>query len=50
MHFRSHLDGSKHFISPEKAIEIQNALGADIIMAFDECVPYPCEYERAKKL
>jgi len=49
VHFRSHLDGSKHFISPEKAIEIQNALGADIIMAFDECVPYPCEYERAKK-
>ncbi len=48
VHFRSHLDGSKHFISPEKAIEIQNALGADIIMAFDECVPYPCEYERAK--
>ena len=37
VHFRSHLDGSKHFISPEKAIEIQNALGADIIMAFDEC-------------
>ncbi len=48
VHFRSHLDGSKHFISPEKAIEIQNALGADIIMAFDECVPYPCEYETAK--
>jgi queuine tRNA-ribosyltransferase len=47
--FRSHLDGSKHFISPEKAIEIQNALGADIIMAFDECVPYPCEYENRKK-
>jgi len=41
--FRSHLDGSKHFISPEKAIEIQNALGADIIMAFDECAPYPAE-------
>ena len=47
--FRSHIDGSKHFISPEKSIEIQNALGADIIMAFDECVPYPCEYEYAKK-
>lgn len=48
VHFRSHLDGSKHFISPEKAIEIENALGADIIMAFDECVPYPCDYETAK--
>ncbi|MBM7582306.1 queuine tRNA-ribosyltransferase [Caldicoprobacter guelmensis] len=47
--FRSHLDGSKHFISPEKAIEIENALGADIIMAFDECVPYPCDYETAKE-
>nr|PZN11826.1 MAG: tRNA guanosine(34) transglycosylase Tgt [Caldicoprobacter oshimai] len=48
VYFRSHLDGSKHFISPEKAIEIENALGADIIMAFDECVPYPCDYETAK--
>jgi queuine tRNA-ribosyltransferase len=47
--FRSHLDGSSHFISPEKAMEIQNALGADIIMAFDECVPYPCSYEDASK-
>jgi queuine tRNA-ribosyltransferase len=46
--FRSHLDGSKHFISPEKAIEIQNALGSDIIMAFDECTPYPSSYEYAK--
>ena len=46
--FRSHIDGSKHFISPEKAIEIQNALGADIIMAFDECTPYPSSYEYAK--
>jgi queuine tRNA-ribosyltransferase len=43
--FRSHLDGSKHFISPEKAIEIQEALGADIIMAFDECAPYPADYD-----
>lgn len=49
VHFRSHIDGSKHFISPEKAIEIQNALGADIIMAFDECAPYSCDYEYAKK-
>lgn len=46
--FRSHLDGSKHFLSPEKATEVQMALGADIIMAFDECVPYPAEYEYAK--
>lgn len=46
--FRSHIDGSKHFISPEKAIEIENALGADIIMAFDECLPYPCDYNYAK--
>lgn len=41
--FRSHIDGSKHFISPEKAIEIETALGADIIMAFDECAPYPAD-------
>jgi len=47
--FKSHIDGSKHFISPELAIEIQNDLGADIIMAFDECTPYPCEYDYAKK-
>jgi queuine tRNA-ribosyltransferase len=47
--FKSHIDGSKHFITPEKAIEIQNDLGADIIMAFDECIPYPCEFEYAKK-
>ena len=43
--FRSHIDGSKHFISPEKSIEIQNDLGSDIMMAFDECVPYPASYE-----
>lgn len=43
--FQSHIDGSRHFISPEKAVEIQNQLGADIIMAFDECIPYPSEYE-----
>ena len=42
--FRSHLDGSKHFIGPAQAMEIQGALGADIIMCFDECVPYPAEY------
>lgn len=46
--FRSHLDGSKHFISPEIAVEIQNALGSDIIMAFDECTPYPATHEYAK--
>jgi queuine tRNA-ribosyltransferase len=43
--FHSHLDGSKHFIGPREAVEIQNALGADIIMAFDECSPYPADYE-----
>ena len=42
--FRSHLDGSSHFLSPEKAVEIQQALGADIIMAFDECTPYPADF------
>lgn len=46
--FRSHLSGEKLFISPEKAMEIQNALGADIIMAFDECPPYPAEKEYVK--
>ena len=43
--FKSHLDGSKHFLSPEKVMEIEEALGADIIMAFDECVEYPASYE-----
>lgn len=47
--FRSHLNGDKLFISPEKAMEIQNALGADIIMAFDECPPYPAEYDYVKQ-
>jgi queuine tRNA-ribosyltransferase len=47
--FKSHIDGSKHFLSPEKAIAIQNDLGADIIMAFDECVEYPAEREYAQK-
>ncbi len=47
--FRSHIDGSKHFISPEKSIEIQNSLGSDIMMAFDECTPYPSTYEYAKE-
>ncbi len=43
--FQSHIDGSKHFIGPEEAMEIQKALGSDIIMAFDECAPYPADYE-----
>ncbi len=43
--FRSHLDGSEHFLGPERAVEIQEALGSDIIMAFDECIPYPSEYD-----
>ncbi len=47
--FQSHLDGSRHFISPEKSIEIQENLGADIVMAFDECAPYPCDYEYARR-
>lgn len=47
--FRSHVDGSKHFISPEKSMEIQNCLGSDIMMAFDECVPYPASYEYTKQ-
>lgn len=47
--FRSEIDGSTHFISPERSIEIQNALGADIIMAFDECPPHPSDYEYIRK-
>lgn len=46
--FRSHLDGSSHFFNAEKAMEIQEALGADIVMAFDECSPYPCSWEEAE--
>lgn len=46
--FKSHIDGSKHFFTPESAIDIQRMIGADIIMAFDECTPYPCPYEYAK--
>ena len=46
--FKSHLDGSRHFFSPESVMEIQNDLGADIIMAFDECCPYPSTYEYTK--
>lgn len=46
--FQSHIDGSYHFFTPERAIDIQRSIGADIIMAFDECTPYPCEYDYAK--
>ena len=46
--FQSHIDGSYHFFTPEKVIEIQREIGADIIMAFDECTPYPCDYRYAK--
>jgi queuine tRNA-ribosyltransferase len=49
VYFRNHLNGDKLFLSPEKAIEIQNALGSDIIMAFDECPPYPATYEYMKQ-
>jgi len=47
--FRSHIDGSKKFMSPEISIKTQNDLGADIIMAFDECAPYPCDFDYARK-
>lgn len=46
--FRSHIDGSEQFLGPERATEVQMALGADIIMAFDECIPYPADYDYAK--
>jgi queuine tRNA-ribosyltransferase len=46
--FKSHIDGSKHTFSPESVMDIQRTIGADIVMAFDECTPYPCEYAYAK--
>ncbi|MDC0584710.1 tRNA guanosine(34) transglycosylase Tgt, partial [Bacteroidales bacterium] len=46
--FQSHIDGSKHLFTPENVMDTQRTLGSDIIMAFDECTPYPCEYEYAK--
>ena len=46
--FKSHIDGSKHFFSPESVMDIQRTIGADIIMAFDECTPYPCDIKYAK--
>jgi len=47
--FKSHIDGSKHFFSPEGVMDIQRTIGADIIMAFDECTPYPCDYKYAER-
>jgi len=47
--FQSHIDGSYHLFTPEKAIQIQSEIGADIIMAFDECIPYPLEYQKTKQ-
>lgn len=47
--FQSHIDGSYHWFTPESAMDIQREIGADIIMAFDECTPYPCDYKYAKK-
>jgi len=47
--FRSHIDGSKHLFTPEKVIDIQRIIGADIIMALDECTPFPCDYSYASK-
>jgi queuine tRNA-ribosyltransferase len=46
--FKSHIDGSKHFFSPESVMDTERTIGADIIMAFDECTPYPCDYTYAK--
>ena len=47
--FSSHLDGSRHFFTPEKVVQIQRSIGSDIMMVLDECTPYPCDYEYAKK-
>lgn len=47
--FRSHIDGSKHLFTPENVMDTQRIIGADIIMAFDECTPYPCDYQYARK-
>jgi len=49
VNFKSHIDGSSHFFSPEFSMEIQRSIGADIFMAFDECTPYPCDYNYAKR-
>ncbi len=47
--FKSHIDGSKHFFTPEGVIDLQRSIGADIVMAFDECTPYPCDFDYAQK-
>ncbi|OFX27093.1 MAG: tRNA guanosine(34) transglycosylase Tgt [Bacteroidetes bacterium GWA2_31_9] len=47
--FRSHIDGSKHFFTPESVVDIQRVIGSDIMMAFDECTPYPCDFNYAEK-
>jgi len=47
--FQSHLDGSKHYLTPEKVMEIQKIIGSDMVMPLDECAPYPCSYEEAEK-
>lgn len=48
VHFQSHIDGSKHFLGPDESMHIQKTFGSDIVMAFDECVPYPCERKTAE--
>ncbi len=48
VHFQSHIDGSRHLFTPENVMDIQRKIGADIVMAFDECTPYPCDYNYAK--
>ena len=47
--FRSHIDGSKHLFTPQNVMETQRVIGADIVMAFDECTPYPCDYHYARR-
>lgn len=47
--FQSHIDGSRHLFTPEKVMDIERSIGADIMMAFDECTPYPCDYDYAKR-
>ncbi len=49
VNFKSHIDGSHHLFTPENVMEVQQSIGADIIMAFDECTPYPCDYDYAKR-
>lgn len=49
VYFKSHIDGSKLFLTPEISIEVQNKLDSDIAMSFDECIPYPASYEYAKE-